>query len=142
MNLEAVLVIVLFLAFLGLVLFIFNYQLARGELSTGDIAQFDDEQEWTYTEIGTQILLYLDCTNCTATKNNSTLSYGQIRNLIMEEFIVSGLSYCDVWNDELKFCENLGNQTFKDKLVKDMYIKLVRDNTPEPLEGLLKLFGG
>ena len=140
MNLEVMLVIIL--AFLGLVLYIFNYQLARGELSSGDIARFDDEQNWTFTEIGTQILLYLDCTNCTATKNNSTLSYGQIRNLIMEEFIVSGLSYCDVWNDELKFCENLGNQTFKDKLVRDMYIKLVRDNQPDPLEGLLKLLGG
>jgi hypothetical protein len=142
MNLDGILVIVLFLAFLGLVLYIFNYQLARGELSAGDIAQFDDEQQWTYTEIGTQILLYLDCKNCTATKNNSTLSYGQIRNLIMEEFIVSGLSYCDVWNDELEFCENLGNQTFKDKLVRDKYIKLVRDNQPGPLDGLLKLFGG
>jgi hypothetical protein len=42
-----------------LVLYIFNYQLARGELSAGDIAQFDDEQNWTFTEIGTQILLYL-----------------------------------------------------------------------------------
>ena len=126
MNLEVKPVIVI--AILGLILYIFNYQLARGELSASDIARFDDEQNWTFTEIGTQILLYLDCTNCTATKNNSTLSYGQIRNLIMEEFIVSGLSYCDVWNDELKFCENLGNQTFKDKLVRDMYIKLVRDN--------------
>ena len=117
--------------------------MTKGELSAGDIAQFDDdEQNWTFTEIGTQILLYLDCTNCTATKNNSTLSYGQIRNLIMEEFILSGLSYCDVWNGELKFCENLGNQTFKDKLVRDMYIKLVRDNQPGPLDGLLKLFGG
>jgi hypothetical protein len=142
MNLDGILVIVLFLAFLGLVLYIFNYQLARGELSAGDIAQFDDEQQWTYTEIGTQILLYLDCKNCTATKNNSTLYYGQIRNLIMEEFIVSGLSYCDVWNDELKFCEDLGNQTFKDKFVRDTYIKLVRDNQPGPLDGLLKLFGG
>ena len=142
MNLEAILVIVLFIAFLGLVFYVFNYQLARGELSAGDIAQFDDEQDWTYTEIGTQILLYLDCANCTATKNNSTLSYGQIRNLIMEEFIVSGSSYCDVWNDELEFCENLGNQTFKDKLVRDKYIKLVRDNQPGPLDGLLKLFGG
>jgi hypothetical protein len=135
-------VIFAFLAFLGLVFYFFNYKLARGELSAGDIAQFDDEQEWTYTEIGTQILLYLDCTNCAASKNNSTLSYGQIRNLIMEEFIVSGLSYCDVWNDELKFCENLGNQTFKDKVVRDTYIKLVRDNQPGPLDGLLKLFGG
>jgi hypothetical protein len=60
----------------------------------------------------------------------------------MEEFIVSGLSYCDVWNDELKFCENLRNQTLKDKLVRDTYIKLVIDNQPDPLEGLLKLFGG
>jgi hypothetical protein len=141
MNLEAVLVIVLFIAFLGLVFYIFNYQLTRGELSTGDIAQFDDEQEWTYTELGTQILLYLDCKNCTETKNNSTLSYGQIKNLIMEEFIVSGLSYCDVWNGVLKFCENLGNQTIKDKFVRDTYIKLVRNNQPGPLDGLLELFG-
>ena len=132
----------LFLAFFGLVLYIFNYQLARGELSAVDIAQFDDEQQWTYTEIGTQILLYLDCTNCTATKNNSTLSYGQIRNIIMEEFIESDLSYCDIWNDELKFCERLGNQTFKDKVVRDTYMELVRDNQPGPLEGLLNLFGG
>jgi hypothetical protein len=142
MNLEVMLVIIAFLAFLGLVFYIFNYQLARGELSAGDIAQFDDEQDWTYTELGTQILLYLDCKNCTATKNNSTLSDRQIKNLIMEELIVSGFSYCDVWNDELKFCENLGNQTLKDKFVRDTYIKLVIDNQPEPLEGLLKLFGG
>jgi hypothetical protein len=60
----------------------------------------------------------------------------------MEEFILSGVSYCDVWNDELKFCGSLGNQTFKDKLVIDTYIKLVRDNQPGPLEGLLNLFGG
>jgi hypothetical protein len=142
MNLKVLLVIVAFLAFLGLVFYIFNYQLVMGKLSAGDIAQFDDEQEWTYVEIGTQILLYLDCTNCTATKNNSTLSYSQIKNLIMEEFIVSGLSYCDIWNDKLKSCESLGNQTFNDKLVRDRYIKLVRDNQPGPLDGLFKLFGG
>jgi hypothetical protein len=117
--------------------------LALGQLSTGDIAQFDDEHKYTYEVIGRQVSL-LDAG--VTTENNSTLTNDQIQAQIMEHFIIEGIDYCYNMSPS-GTCSDMvtgvnKDRTYQDNIVKREYIEIVQSHQPGPFDELLKFFGG
>jgi hypothetical protein len=115
-----------------------KYMLTYAELTTGDIAQFTPEQEYTFANIKNKVLV-------AKSNNTSSLSNEDIGVKIMDAFIRAGYSYC---NDVSKIGEALHcndinqDHTKQDKFFNEKYNEIVAAASPNnPLAGLGKFFG-
>lgn len=108
------------------------------ELTTGDIARFTPEQEYTFANIKNNVLVI-------KSNNTSSLSNEDIAIKVMDEFIRGGYTYC---NDVSKladgglYCNDVNqDHTKQDKFFKEKYAEIVAANPNNPLTGLGKFFG-
>lgn len=112
--------------------------LVYAELTTGDIARFTPEQQYTFAGIKNKV-------SGAESNNTSSLSNEDIEVMVMDAFIRKGYTYCNdvtIHTGGGLHCDDVDqNHTQQDKFFDEKYNEIVKSNQPGPLAGLGKLFG-
>jgi hypothetical protein len=112
--------------------------LVYAELTTGDIARFTPEQQYTFAGIKNKVA-------GAESNNTSSLSNEDFEVMVMDAFIRKGYTYCNdvtiLAADGGLFCNDVDqNHTKQDKFFNEKFNE-IKSNKPGPLASLGKLFG-